>query len=362
MINVVKPFLPPQEEYNSIIKGIWDRAWLTNNGPLVQELEEKLQHYLDVPSMHFVTNGTMALQLAIKALNLTGEIITTPFSFVATTTAILWESCMPVYVDIRPDTLCIDADKIEEAITEKTSAILATHVYGIPCDVEKINLIAKKYNLKVIYDTAHAFGVKYKSKSLMRYGDISTLSFHATKVFHTIEGGGIVNNSSMDVNDKIKYLRSFGFDDEHYEIVGTNAKTSEFHAAMGIVNLNYIESNLVKRKHISEIYNSLLSKKIQVIHNKKDVEYNYAYYPVLLQNEKLLNKVVNLLAENSIHTRRYFYPSLNKLPYILGEYSCPISEDVSKRILCLPLYSDLEHDKVREIAALVNRVLLEGEK
>lgn len=354
MINVTKPFLPPQEEYNNKIKGIWDRTWLTNHGPLVQELEEKLRLYLEVPSIHFVTNGTMALQLAIKALNLTGEVITTPFSFVATTTAVLWGNCTPVYVDIRPDTLCIDADKIEEVITEKTSAILATHVYGIPCDVEKIDRIAKKYNLKVIYDAAHAFGVKFKGKSILRYGDISTLSFHATKVFHTVEGGGIVNNRGSEINGKIQMVRNFGMQEGKFVVEGINAKNSEFHAAMGLCNLDYIDVNFKKRKSISELYNKLLNPSIRVICEKNSIEYNYAYYPIVLKNEEMLEKVVNLLKSERINTRRYFYPSLNKLPYIESKYKCQLSEDISKRVLCLPLYADLSLEDVKRIATLVN--------
>lgn len=361
MIHVTKSFLPPQEEYNKKIKGIWERVWLTNNGPLAKELEEKLQKYLDVPKLHFVTNGTMALQLAIKALNLKGEIITTPFSFVATTTAITWENCTPVYVDIHPDTLCIDADKIEEAITHKTSAILATHVYGIPCDVEKIDKIAKKYNLKVIYDAAHAFGVKYNGQSLLKYGDISTLSFHATKSYHTIEGGGIVNNAGLEVDETVRLLRNFGLQGECSIVEGINAKNSEFHAAMGLCNLNYIDSNFKKRKEISSLYNSLLPQYIQCIHTSAEVEYNYAYYPILLPSENILKKVANSLLENNVHTRRYFYPSLNNLSYIKDVTSCPMADDISKRILCIPLYADLELGQVEKIAELINVVIAKKE-
>lgn len=356
MINVTKPFLPPQEEYNKKIEGIWDRVWLTNNGPLVKELEEKLQQYLDVPSMHFVTNGTMALQIAIKALNITGEVITTPFSFVATTTAIMWENCTPVYVDILPDTLCIDTDKIEAAITDKTTAILATHVYGIPCDVEKIAIIAKKYNLKVIYDAAHAFGVKYKSQSILKYGDISTLSFHATKVFHTVEGGGIINNTHPILDETIRSLKNFGFQGGSPVMEGINAKNSEFHAAMGLCNIEYMDDILVKRKEIFQLYNSLLPMSMQVIKEDVLVDYNYAYYPILLPNEEILTKVMNILKENNIQTRRYFYPSLNTLSYISTNIDCPISEDISKRILCLPFYQALDHDQVKMIAQLIHSV------
>lgn len=357
MINVTKPFLPPQEEYNKMIDGIWERVWLTNNGPLAKELEEKIRQYLDVSSMHFVTNGTMALQLAIKALDLKGEVITTPFSFVATTTAILWEKCTPVFVDIRPDTLCIDVDKIEEAITGKTSAILATHVYGIPCDVEKIEKIAKKHNLKVIYDAAHAFGVKYKGKSILRYGDISTLSFHATKLYHTIEGGGIINNDIPDIDEKINLLRNFGLNGEKPSIPGINAKNSEFHAAMGLCNLKYVNQIIEKRKNLSDYYSSLLPLEILPVYNNSDVSYNYAYYPIILPSEDILKKVVNVLLEKGIQTRRYFWPSLSKLEYIITNNVCEVAEDISKRILCLPLYTELDKKQIELIAEHVNVVL-----
>lgn len=358
MIQVTSPFLPPQEEYNGIINGIWERNWLTNNGPLVQQLEHKLEQYLNVPSLHFVTNGTTALQLAIKALNLTGEIITTPFSFVATTTSIVWENCKPVYVDICPETLCIDFNKIEEAITERTTAILATHVYGIPCDVEEIEKIAQKYKLKVIFDAAHAFGVQYKGKSLLQYGDVSTLSFHATKLFHTIEGGGIISNTTKEVDEKIRLFRSFGFNNDDYIYAGINGKNSEFHAAMGLCNLNHIESILHNRKVLSKLYDSLLPIEIQVIKEKENVELNYAYYPILLHSEKALQNVVQELLANKVQTRRYFYPSLNNLPYIQQKFNCPISEDISSRILCIPLYADLEKENVEKIAELINLALI----
>lgn len=357
MINVTKPFLPPQEEYNKMIEGIWNRAWLTNNGPLVKELEEKLQKHLNIPSFHFVTNGTMALQLAIKALDLEGEIITTPFSFVATTTAILWEKCTPVFVDIRPDTLCINTDKIEETITDRTSAILATHVYGIPCDVEKIDIIAKKHNLKVIYDAAHAFGVKYKGESILRYGDISILSFHATKLYHTIEGGGIINNTRSEIDKKIQLLRNFGLNGEDPISIGINAKNSEFHAAMGLCNLKYITQIIEKRKELSEYYSTILPHEIQLHINNSDVTYNYAYYPIILPNEEVLKKVVNFLLEKGIQTRRYFWSSLNKLEYLKTQYICSVAEDISKRILCLPLYTELDKKQIKKIAELVNIVL-----
>ena len=251
MIPVTKPFLPPAEEYESYLNGIWKRNWLTNMGPLASQLEMELKDFLEVSHLLFVTNGTVALQMAIKALNLSGEVITTPFSFVATTSSIVWENCTPIFVDIEPTTLNIDAEKIESAITEKTSAILATHVYGNPCDVEKIEKIAKKHNLKVIYDGAHAFGVKINGKSIFEYGDISTCSLHATKLYHSIEGGLLITKDPILLK-KLAYIRNFGFDGpENFAELGINGKNSEFHAAMGLANLKYIEHIHKKRKEIN---------------------------------------------------------------------------------------------------------------
>jgi len=291
MIPVSKPFMPPIDEYNLLIAELWETKWLTNNGVYVRELEQRLETYLQVPSLHFVSNGTLALQLALQALDIKGEVITTPFSFVATTTAIIWENCEPVFVDIDPSTLCIDTDKIEAAITKKTTAILATHVYGIPCDVEKINEIAKKYDLKVIYDAAHAFGVQYKGKSLLKFGDFSTLSFHATKLFHTVEGGAVVNNVGHKLDSKLQLLRSFGFKGDDYIMAGINAKNSEFHAAMGLCNIKYIDKIISERKKITEIYDEVLSKIVKRPIIPDDVQYNYAYYPIIFENEQELLEV-----------------------------------------------------------------------
>src|SRR5690554_7951083 len=238
MILVTKPFLPPQEEYQHYLNKIWQSGWLTNMGPLSKVLEKHLSEFLRVENILFVTNGTIALQMAIKALELKGEVITTPFSFVATTSSIVWEGCTPVFVDIDPNSLNIDANKIEAAITPNTSAILATHVYGNPCDVKAIEAIAKKYNLKVIYDAAHAFGVEVYGKSIFEYGDISICSLHATKLYHSTEGGLIFAKDAA-VHRKLTYIRNFGISG-FYEFaeLGINGKNSEYHAAMGLVNLN----------------------------------------------------------------------------------------------------------------------------
>ena len=355
MIHVTKPFLPPKEEYDAFVQGIWERNWLTNNGPLVQELESGLKKFLSIQGLLYVSNGTIALQIAIKALELKGEIITTPFSYVATTSSIVWEGCKPVFVDIDPNTLNIDPHKIEAAITPRTSGILATHVYGNPCDVNAIELIAKKHNLKVIYDAAHGFGTMYKERSIYSYGDISTASFHATKLFHTIEGGAIFTTDS-GVFDKLSYMRNFGHIGDDYRYVGVNAKNSEFHAAMGIINLRYVSSILLKRKELSYYYDEKLSSfayKKPVI--RKDCTYNYAYYPIILEDEAFLVRINEALQAEQIYPRRYFYPSLNKLPYVELQ-STPASESLSKRVLCLPLYHDLSLQEIDRITALILNV------
>jgi dTDP-4-amino-4,6-dideoxygalactose transaminase len=357
MINVNKPFLPPLQDYTTYLNEIWSRQWLTNNGPCLIALEGKLKNYLNTPNFLFVGNGTIALQLAIKAFELKGDIITTPFSYVATITAILWENCTPVFVDIDEQHLCINPELIEQAITPATSAILATHVYGNPCDVVAIKTIADKHNIKVIYDGAHAFGVKFNNQSLFNFGDISTLSFHATKLFHTVEGGGIAWNDTS-LYDKLFLLRSFGHIGDDYYSIGINGKNSEFHAAMGLAVLPYIEEIIAKRKNITQLYNTFLNElnilKPQI---RKDTDYNYAYYPVIFNSESELLKVMQALKENQVNTRRYFYPSLNALPYIQKSYPCPVSEDISKRVLCLPLYPDLALDDVRRIAELIINTL-----
>ena len=353
MINVTKAYLPPIEEYQKYLSKIWESSWLTNQGPLSQELELKLKEHLGVRNLLFVSNGTIAIQLAIKALALTGEIITTPFSYVATTTSILWENCTPVFADIEGETCCINPENIESLITERTSAILATHVYGIPCAVEKIGEIAKKNKLKVIYDGAHAFDVKYKGRSVFEYGDVSTLSFHATKLFHTVEGGAIIVQDD-ELYKKILLYRSFGHIGDDYFTIGINGKNSEFHAAMGLCNLSKMDEIIQRREAIAKKYLSHLeSLPVTFPHIPDQVAYNFAYFPVFFQDEESLCKVRNKLAEKQINTRRYFYPSLNKLPYITSSDQCPVSEDMAKRVLCLPFYPQLTFEEVEMICSLV---------
>ncbi|WP_026970216.1 DegT/DnrJ/EryC1/StrS family aminotransferase [Algoriphagus terrigena] len=355
MIPVTKPFLPPREDYERYLDGIWERTWLTNNGPLVNELELRLKDYLGVKHMLYVSNGTIALQLAIKALKLSGEIITTPFSYVATTTSIIWEGCQPVFVDILTDKLTIDPNLIEAAITDRTCAILATHVYGIPCEVEKIQQIANKHGLKVIYDGAHSFGVKIDGKSIFDYGDISTCSFHATKIFHTIEGGGVFTKDP-ELLKRMAYLRNFGHDGfERFNGIGINAKNSEFHAAMGLSLFPHLESIQTKKKEQASIYRKLLSGLKVVFPDLNEIEsYNYAYFPVLFSTVEQLKASMTILDDNGIGSRRYFFPGLNSLDYTTG--NCPVSDHISERILCLPLYHTLSQEEQRMIARLLLRV------
>lgn len=356
MIPITKPFLPPQEEYNKYLQGIWKRKWLTNMGPLASDLEMRLKEHLKVKHLLYVSNGTVALQMAIKALDLKGEIITTPFSFVATTSSIVWEGCTPIFVDIDKDSLNMDAAKIEQAITEYTSAILATHVYGNPCDVTAIEKIAKKHNLRVIYDGAHAFGVQVNGKSIFEYGDISICSLHATKLYHSIEGGLMITNDSLFLK-KLAYMRNFGFDGpEAFAELGINGKNSEFHAAMGLVNLNYIEEIHDNRKKITERYDEKLKgfKAEKPLWHKSGI-LNYAYYPLVVETEELLHKCISTLKLNEIFIRRYFYPSLSKvLPYTKS-IDMPVTEEIANRVICLPLFHDLTMEEVDLICRLLLR-------
>lgn len=357
MIPVTQPFLPPKEEYEKYLNGIWSRNWLTNMGPLASQLEMKLKDYLKIKHLLFVTNGTVALQMAIKALDLKGEIITTPFSFVATTSSIVWEGCTPVFVDIDAKSLNIDPSKIEAAITEKTSAILATHVYGNPCDVEAIEEIAKKQNLKVIYDAAHAFGVQVNGKSVFEYGDISICSLHSTKLYHSVEGG-LMFTQDADLLKKIAYIRNFGISGYgSFAELGINGKNSEFHAAMGLVNLKYVDAIIAKRKSLTERYEEKL-KTLKAFRPKwhKTSENNGAYLPFVLESEELLLKIKTELDKNEVFTRRYFYPSLaSSLPY-LGDEHFPKTDDISKRVLCLPLYYELTEEEVDWICRMILRI------
>lgn len=360
MINVTKSFLPPIEAYTKLLEGIWERGHLTNHGPLVNELEDKIREFLGVKHFFYVNNGTIALQIAIKALDLKGEVITTPFSYVATTSSLVWENAKPVFVDISPVDYTLDAAKIEAAITSQTTGIMATHVYGIPCQVEAIQKIAVKHKLKVIYDAAHAFGVAYKDKGILNYGDISTLSFHATKLFHTVEGGGIATNDD-ELAHRIAYMRNFGHKgQEDFWGVGINGKNSEFHAAMGICVYPYIQEIMQKRRALSELYDLYINQ-YQIDLKRPSIPertlYNHAYYPVIFSSEQKLIMVRDSLNAAYIYPRRYFYPSLNHLPYLTEITNLSVTDSISARVLCLPLYHDLTEENIRRICTIISDVL-----
>ncbi|MVM30119.1 aminotransferase class I/II-fold pyridoxal phosphate-dependent enzyme [Spirosoma sp. HMF4905] len=361
MINVTKSYLPDLEDYVTLLRGVWERVHLTNDGPLLRELEAQLKEYLGVKHLKFCTNGTIVLQMALKALDIKKEVITTPFSYVATTNALLWEGCTPIFADIRPDDFNIDPAKIESLITENTQAIMATHVYGNACQIEQIQAIAEKYNLKVIYDAAHTFGATYKGNSILSYGDVSTCSFHATKVFHTVEGGCIVTNDDA-LAEKLHHYRSFGHKNDTYFGLGINAKNSEFHAAMGLCVLPKVPDLIAARKLRFGYYDNRLDfTRITRPSLTPGVAYNYAYYPVVFDSEETLLRVMETLVAQNIVPRRYFYPSLNTLPFALKSeiaQPCPISEDVALRVLCLPMYPDLAEEDIDRIATLVNEAVV----
>lgn len=354
-IYVTMPSLAPLDEYVELLKGVWERGILTHNGPLVQELEKKLCNKLGISNFVAVSNGTIAIQMAIRALELKGEIITTPFTWVATVSAINWEGCTPIFCDIDSQTLNIDPSKIEALITEKTVAIMPVHVFGNPCDVEAIEAIAKKHNLKVIYDGAHAIGSTYKDKSLLEYGDITATSLHATKLLNTAEGGGCVT-SNKDLNEKLKRIRFFGHNDAK-DIVedGFNGKMTEVHAALGVANLKYYDEVLADRKNKYQKYKAALEKKDFVRFQTSSIgETNYSYFPIIFESERILLEIEKKMNIQNIFPRRYFYPSVNTYNNIVNFQSTPISEDISKRILCLPLYWALTDENVNQISSLIN--------
>lgn len=359
MINVTKTVLPPFEDFVSVLEGVWERGWVTNHGPLVTELEARLRDMLGVRHFVYTANGTLALQLAIRALDVTGEVITTPFSYVATTSSIVWERARPVFVDIDSRTFCVDPERIAEAVTDQTTAILVTHVYGIPCAVDKIAAIAREYRLRVIYDAAHAFGVRYAGHPLLTFGDASAISFHATKVFHTGEGGGLATNDDQ-VAHTVSFMRNFGHNgQEDYWGLGINAKGSEIHAALGLSLLPLVPELVEARKARVELYRELLSQTgIVTWELPETTEWNFAYFPVVLRSERELLRVRGALNDVSVFPRRYFYPALNHLPYIDGR-ATPIADDLAQRVLCLPLYHDLPEERVVAIAETVIRALEE---
>ncbi len=362
-IFVTRSSMPPIEEYVAMIKSIWDSHWMTNMGDLHRELERELSDYLDVEQVSLMVNGHMALELAIQVMNFPkgSEVITTPFTFVSTTHAILRNGLEPVFCDIKED-YTIDEEKIEALITEKTVAILPVHVYGNICNVEKIQDLASKYDLKVIYDAAHTFGETYKGKGIASFGDMSVFSFHATKVFNTIEGGAVCF-SNRDIYERLYNLKNFGIRSEELVVsVGANAKMNEFAAAMGLCNLKYMTSNIAKRKKIAELYQKKLADCEDVVLNSYNpaVVSNYGYFPVLFSDEEIRNRIYNTLKSRGIHTRKYFYPLTADQVFFKNKYKHEKLErarDFSKRILVLPLYPELGEENVVRISDEILRLV-----
>ena len=356
MIPVTKSFLPPMEDYTAQVQRAYNNGWLTNRGELVLELEDKLTGYLQLEQAKILlmNNGTIPIQIALKCLAQGGEVITTPFSYVATTSAIVWEGCTPVFVDIHPEYLTIDETKIEQAITEKTTCILATHVFGNPCNIEEIERIAKKHRLKVIYDGAHAFGVNYKGKSIFEYGDVTTCSFHATKLFHTGEGGAIFCKDPA-LFHQLYYSHNFGHDGPlAFHGLGINGKMSELQAAMGLAVLPYMQEILKERSKVVAYYDdNLKTDRLSRIKIRTETDWNSVYYPVLFESENHLLEIEKSLHDIEVFPRRYFYPSLTNLPYV-PQSSCEIASDVSSRILCLPIFYGLSVNEVKRIASIIN--------
>lgn len=358
MINVTKTFLPSIESYQSYLKRAWDKVWLTNRGELTLELENKIKQKYATSNLIITNNGTIPLQIALKLLGNQGDIITTPFSYVATTSAILWENCTPVFVDIHPEYLSIDETKIEAAITSKTTAILATHVFGNPCHVEAIENIAKKHNLAVIYDAAHCFGVTFKGNSIFNFGHVSTCSFHATKIFHTGEGGAMFCNDG-NLFHKLFYSHNFGHNGPlEFHGLGINAKISELQSAMGLAVFDELDFIFSERKKVVDFYlNYLDFNNLSTMKIRENTQWNYSYFPLIFNSEEELLRVQKQLNAADIFPRRYFYPSLNTIDFVKGE-AMPISESIASKILCLPLFVGLEKQDLEKITTIINTTVL----
>jgi dTDP-4-amino-4,6-dideoxygalactose transaminase len=363
IITVTSPLLPPLEEYIPYLEKIWKSKWLTNNGQFHQKLEIELCEYLKVPHISLFSNGTLALITALQALRITGEVITTPYSFVATTHSLWWNNIKPVFVDIDPVTLNIDPDKIEAAITPQTTAIMPVHVYGTPCNVQRIQKIADTYGLKVIYDAAHAFGVETEGVSVMNYGDLSILSFHATKTYSTVEGGAIICHTE-EMKQRIDYLKNFGFEDEVTVVTpGINAKMNELQSAFGLLSLKYIDQAIVARKVIADSYRKKLAsvKGIRCLPEPPSVKANYSYFPVFIDKEKYglsRDELYQKLKEHNIFARRYFYPLISDFPTYKGLPSAarsllPVAAKTADQVICLPLHAELTEEDVVRIVEVI---------
>jgi len=338
-ILVTKTALPPLEEYVAYLEKIWATAYVTNNGPLLRELEDRVRARLQAPHLWIVNNGTTALQLALHAANVSGDVLTTPFSFLATTGAVLWEHCRPVFVDIEPRYLTIDPTKLEAALTPRTTAILATHVYGFPCAVDALAEFARAHGLKLIYDAAHTFGCELNGRPLATYGDVSCLSFHATKIFHMIEGGAVIINGDDVLAERVKLMRAFGQWGDTFRCEGINGKSSEIHAAMGLCMLPRVDAIIAERREQVMLYHELLAGSgIRLLRPpEENFRHNYSYCPIVLPHELPAPVAIEALGTFGIRARRYFYPPLNRLSYLPATNDCPIAEDIAERVLCLPV-------------------------
>jgi len=362
-VYVTRPSLPPLEEYLPYLEAIWSSGILTHNGPLVQELESQLCRYLDIDHLLCVANGTCALQLAMRALDVRGEVITTPFTYIATANIISWERCKPVFVDIDPLTWNIDPDAIEAHITPRTSAIMAVHVFSAPCAVKRIEAIARKHDLRVIYDAAHAVAVEFEGRSLLEYGDISCVSFHATKLFNTAEGGACISTDEALV-ERIRCMRFFGHgEDKTIVDTGMNAKMTEISAALGLANLKYLDAVRRRRREKSELYfNELGDLEMLQFQTFDPMSYNFSYMPVVFSSEKLLQRVLECLEKEKIYPRRYFYPSLNKLSIFDAAVKLPVSERIAGSIACLPLYDTLDEKNIIRICEHIRTACIVHER
>ena len=362
-ITVTSPLLPDLKEFEKYLEDIWNRKWLTNNGYYHKELEKALADYLGVPYLSLFTNGTLPLITALQAMRITGEVITTPYSFVATTHSIWWNNLKPVFVDVEEETGNIDPEKIEAAITPQTTAIMPVHVYGTPCNTKRIQEIADIYGLKVIYDAAHAFGVNVNGKSILENGDMSTLSFHATKVYNTVEGGALVCHDEA-TKKRIDYLKNFGFAGETTVVApGINSKMDEIRAAYGLLNLKQVDEAIAKRKHVAELYREALKNipGIRFLNDIEGVRHNYSYFPIFITEKEYgmsRDALYDKLKSQNILARRYFYPLISNFPVYRGlESSNPanlsVATKLAEQVLCLPMYADLTDENVEKILKLI---------
>lgn len=354
-IPFTKPFLPPQTAYELLLNGIWQRHWLTNDGPLLHELEEKLRERLGVAHLAATANGTLALQFAIRALAQGGEVITTPFSYIATASSVLWEGCTPVFADIQPHDFNLDPKKAAERISPKTKAILATHVFGNPCDIAAFAQLAKDAGIALIFDAAHAFGATWQGKSVFTFGDATMGSLHATKLYHAVEGG-ILTTANRGLDQDFRFLRNFGHNGfGKFEMPGINGKMSELHAAMGLANLEQLEGILQSRKEIWLRYEQQLSHAgLPLLQLNPEAGFNYAYFPVLFSSEEKLLQVIEKMAAKDVQPRRYFYPALNEIAFLENKtHPTPIASDIARRVLCLPMYHGMSAAEIDYVCSFL---------